>query len=100
MASNDARLYRAGDALLATGALDRSAATTLWPQLQGLLEGAARLDLSGVTRLDSAGLALLAEATARLRSRRGGAVAVLGMPPGLEELRAAYRLSPALDFQA
>lgn len=100
MASNDARLHRAGDALIATGALDRNAATALWPQLRGLLEGAARLDLSGVTRLDSAGLALLAEAAARLRSGRGGDVAVLGTPPGLEELRAAYRLSPVLDFQA
>lgn len=100
MASNDAELRRDGDTLLARGALDRAAASALWPRLQGLLEGAARLDLSGVTRLDSAGLALLAEAAAQLRARRGGEVAVLGTPPGLEELRAAYRLSPGLDFQA
>lgn len=100
MASDDARLYRDGDALRASGALDRSAATMLWPQLPGLLDGAVRLDLSGLSRLDSAGLALLAETAAQLRTRLGGEIAVLGSPPGLEELRAAYRLSPTLDFQA
>ncbi|MFT4248886.1 MAG: STAS domain-containing protein [Pseudomonas sp.] len=100
MASDLATLRRDGDALVAAGALDRAAATALWPQLPGLLDGAARLDLNGVTRLDSAGLALLAEAAAQLHARLGGADAVTGTPPGLEDLRAAYRLSPDLDFQA
>jgi phospholipid transport system transporter-binding protein len=47
-----------------------------------------------VTRVDSAGVALLAE----LAARAGTAVAIDGMPPGLAELRAAYRLTPALAF--
>ena len=100
MASDRARLHREGDVILVDGALDRSAATSLWPQLPGLLEGAMRLDLSGISQLDSAGLALLVETAAQLRARHGEQIAVLGTPPGLEDLRAAYRLSTALDFQA
>ncbi len=98
MASNGA-LQRDGNVLLASGTFDRAAATALWPQLIALLPGTQQLDLGGVQRLDSAGLALLAEAAARLRAT-GIEPAVIGTPPGLDELRAAYRLSPALDFQA
>ena len=100
MASNQARLYRQNTTLMAEGTLDRAAATRLWPQLSGLLEGAESLDLAGVTQLDSAGLALLAEAAAQLRKRSGTDVTVAGNAPGLDALRAAYRLSPTLDFQA
>jgi phospholipid transport system transporter-binding protein len=53
-----------------------------------------RFDLAAVTRVDSAGVALLAE----LSTRTGTAVAIDGMPPGLAELRAAYRLTPGLAF--
>jgi phospholipid transport system transporter-binding protein len=98
--SNAGALRRDGTTVLASGTLDRAAATALWPQVGALLAGATTLDLSGVSRLDSAGLALLAEIAAGLRSRQDGAAAVTGTAPGLEELRAAYRLSPALDFQA
>ncbi len=99
MASNGA-LRRDGGTLAASGVFDRAAATQLWQQVDDLLPGAAALDLSAIERLDSAGLALLAEVAARLRQQHGDAVTVAGTPPGLEELRAAYRLSPALDFQA
>jgi phospholipid transport system transporter-binding protein len=47
-----------------------------------------------VTRVDSAGVALLAE----LSTRAGAAVAIDGTPPGLAELRAAYRLTAGLAF--
>ncbi|HVR82544.1 MAG TPA: anti-sigma B factor antagonist, partial [Luteimonas sp.] len=46
-----------------------------------------------VSRVDSAGVALLAE----LADRCGG-VKIDGLPSGLAELRAAYRLTPALAF--
>ena len=55
-----------------------------------------RFDLQAVTRIDSAGLALLAE----LAARAGGGITVDGTPAGLAELRAAYRLDPALGFAA
>ena len=44
-------------------------------------------------RVDSAGLALLAELAARIDG-----VAVVGRPEGLGELRAAYRLQDDLSF--
>lgn len=98
MASN-ATLRRDGDALLLTGALDRAAVTALWPQASASLAGVRTLDLRAVARVDSAGVALLAELAARLRAH-GGEPALLGEPAGLAELVAAYRLTPSLDFQA
>lgn len=89
-----ATLVRDGQTLAFAGALDRAAATALWPQAQALLPGVSRLELGAVTRVDSAGLALLAELVARL----GDGVAVSGRPPGLDELRAAYRLRDDLSF--
>lgn len=91
-----ARVRRDGQALRLEGRLDRAGATALWPQAQAQLDGARTLDLSGVEGLDSAGLALLAEAAARMRA--GGAVQVLGAPAGLAELCAAYRLDPQLNY--
>ena len=77
--------------------LDRAAATAAWPALLAQLPGAQVLDVAAVQRLDSAGLALLAEAADRL-SAQGAAVQVTGAPEGLAELRAAYRLDAALGF--
>jgi len=65
----------------------------LWRQCLALLDGARRFDLGAVEQVDSAGLAMLAELAAR-----AGAVEVSGTPPGLAELRAAYRLDDALGF--
>ena len=86
-------LRRDGATLHLGGILDRAAATTAWPALLPLLDGTRTLDLSGVQRLDSAGLALLAEAVERL-----DAPVIVGTPDGLAELRAAYRLDAALGF--
>jgi phospholipid transport system transporter-binding protein len=81
--------------LVFSGTLDRAAVAVLWPQLQKTVAGARRLDLSAVSRVDSAGLALLAELAAM-----AGGVAVLGRPEGLAELCAAYRLQDDLSFAA
>lgn len=87
-----ATVTRHDDTLVLTGTLDRVAVATLWPQAQNLA-GVRRLDLSAVDRVDSAGLALLAELAARIDG-----VAVVGRPEGLGELRAAYRLQDDLSF--
>ncbi|WP_115514757.1 MULTISPECIES: STAS domain-containing protein [Xanthomonas] len=97
MASNST-VQRNGDTLAVTGVLDRAAVTAAWPQAIAQLDGVRTLDLTGVQRLDSAGVAMLAELAARLRGN--GTAAVVGETSGLDELRAAYRLSPTLDFQA
>ena len=96
-ASTDAanRVERAGGTLRFTGALLRGAIGPLWPQVLAQLDGVRRLDLTAVERVDSAGLAMLAELAERL-----DAVALDGAPAGLAELRAAYRLNPQLGFAA
>lgn len=86
-----ARVAREGDALVFTGALVRDAIAPLWPHALAAT-GARRHDLRAVTRVDSAGLALLAE----LAARGNGPVQLVGNPEGLQELRAAYRLDHAL----
>ncbi|AWV05793.1 STAS domain-containing protein [Marilutibacter maris] len=92
-AAATATVRRDGDALVFDGALVREACAALWRLLQPLLAGARRIDLEAVTAIDSAGLALLAEVAAR-----AGIDTVTGTPPGLPELRAAYRLDTGLGY--
>ena len=75
------------------GALVRAAVPGLWGRVHALHPAA--IDLAGVTRVDSAGLALLGALVARVPG-----VAVLGDPPGLSELRAAYRLDAGFGLPA
>ena len=96
MPTSSAGLRRDGDALVFTGALLRDDVAALWRQVPKALADVRRLDVRAVERIDSAGLALLAE----LAARAGGDVAIDGAPEGLAELRGAYRLSPALGFAA
>jgi phospholipid transport system transporter-binding protein len=89
-----ASVTRDGEALRFAGALLRDQVPALWRQALPLAAGTRRFDLAGASRVDSAGVALLAE----LAARAGGAVAIEGEPAGLAELRAAYRLQSDLDF--
>ena len=89
-----AGVTRAGDALRFAGALVREQVPALWRAALPLLDGAKRFDVTGAGRVDSAGVALLAE----LAARAGGGIAVEGQPPGLADLRAAYRLNADLSF--
>ena len=86
-------LAREGAALVFSGPLERAAVPALWAAALPLLPGAGVLDLDAVSRVDSAGLALLAE----LQDRAGGGLAVRGAPAGLPGLRAAYRLDDGLQ---
>ena len=97
MPATEATLQRDGDALVFAGAIDRAAALALWSPATASLAGVQRIVLTKVTTVDSAGLALLAELAARLRAA-GVAPLIEGEPPGLPDLRAAYRLTPGLDF--
>jgi phospholipid transport system transporter-binding protein len=93
-ASTDARaeVTRAGEALRFAGALSRQTVPALWKALPAV-DGVRSLDLRAVTTLDSAGLALLS-----VVAERCGAPAIEGEPPGLAELRSAYRLDGQLGF--
>ncbi len=95
MTATAASLQREGDRLRLSGTLDRSAVTALWPQATAALAGPRVLDVSAVDALDSAGLALLVALAERTQGAR-----VEGAPRGLAELLAAYRLTPALAFDA
>ncbi|MCF5090843.1 MULTISPECIES: STAS domain-containing protein [Stenotrophomonas] len=97
--ANKALALLEGDTLRLRGALDRAAVIALWPQLQALPAQLSRLELAEVERVDSAGLALLAELAARAR-QGGHPLTISGAPAGYNELSAAYRLSPDLDFNA
>ncbi|MBO1749742.1 STAS domain-containing protein [Stenotrophomonas indicatrix] len=97
--ANKALALLEGDTLRLRGVLDRTAVIALWPQLQALPAQLWRLELAEVERVDSAGLALLAELAARAR-QAGHPLAISGAPAGYNELSAAYRLSPYLDFNA
>ena len=91
-ASTDARadVTRAGEALRFAGAHSRDTVPALWKALPAL-DGVRSLDLGAVTALDSAGLALLS-----VVAERCGGARIEGEPPGLSELRSAYRLDDAL----
>jgi phospholipid transport system transporter-binding protein len=88
-----ATLRRAGDTLHLGGALVTAAIAGLWSPALAAVEGASRIDVGAVTRVDSAGVAFLAELM-----QRAGASELDGEPPGLSALRAAYRLTPALAY--
>ena len=88
-----ATLERDGDTLRVAGALTTPAIAALWPRALAMLDGVRRLDLAAVSRVDSAGVALLAEL-----AQRAGGVVVSGDPAGLAALRSAYRLDPALAY--
>lgn len=85
------QVHRDGDALVLSGALVRTAVAPVWRQAQPLRGGVRRLDLTALERVDSAGLALLAELAE-------GGLAIDGEPAGLAELRGAYRLDATLGF--
>jgi len=96
MPATEASVRAEGDALVFAGALDRPAVAALWPTALAAIGQARRFDLRAVSHVDSAGLALLTE----LAARRDYAIGLEGDPPGLTELRAAYRLAPDLAYEA
>jgi len=80
-----------------TGSLDFDSVPRLWQALAGQLgEGDQVLDLSGVTRANSAGLVLLLEAY-HAAHRHGGRLRVEGLPDSLRELGAMSDLGVFLD---
>lgn len=89
-AEASASVQRQGSTLVFAGELTRANIAALHRDVQGL-SGLQVLDVQAVSALDSAGLSLLA-------SLASDSTEVLGNPPGLAELRAAYRLTPNLGF--
>jgi len=67
-------------------------------QADALIAGST-LDLSRITRADSAGLALLLELTRRAR-KQGRALSLLAAPPQLLQLASFFGLDDVLQFAA
>jgi phospholipid transport system transporter-binding protein len=88
-----ATLRRDGDTLRFDGDFVTTTIAAVWKQALAQLHGVRRFDLSNVGRVDSAGVALLAEL-----AQRAGDIAIDGDPTGLSALRGAYRLAPALGY--
>jgi phospholipid transport system transporter-binding protein len=59
--------------------------------------GAVQLDLAGITRVDSAGIALLIDLTRRVR-KRGGEISLLHAPPQLMAIAGVSGLDAVLPF--
>ena len=91
--ANAPSLQRDGARLRIAGDLIRATVPGLWRPALAALPGVRALDLSGLGRVDSSGVALVAE----LATRAGG-VTVSGEPAPLAALRAAYRLDPAFEY--
>lgn len=87
MTQNDARLERGADGrLLLSGALSFASVPQLQAQLEPLLgEGETVIDLGGVQRSDSAGLALLVE-WLRVVRRRGGELVFRNFPEQMKTM--------------
>ena len=96
MPATEASARRDGDVLHFSGAVVRASVPALWRAAQPQVAGARGIDIAAVTRIDSAGLALLSALAGA--AARGAPIEVTGTPPGLAELRAAYRLDAALGF--
>lgn len=90
---SDAAVRLDGDVLRFSGRVDRAGVPALWCTLGRLRAEAKSANLADVEGVDSAGLALLSELAT-------GGVRIEGSPPGLAELRDAYRLNDALGFGA
>jgi phospholipid transport system transporter-binding protein len=86
-------LQRDADTLRFGGELLTACIRDAWARALPMLAGVRRFDLADVGRVDSAGVALLAEL-----AQRAGGVVIAGDPAGLSALRAAYRLTPTLDY--
>lgn len=74
-----------------TGELDSDTVGSLWRQREQIMAGVKVLDLSGLSRVDTSGLALLIHLVASAR-RQNVEVALLGATENLQTLTKLYNL--------
>lgn len=96
----DPALVLDGSVLRLSGPVTLHTVTPLVTQARRLLARhphMATLDLSGVTRIDSAGVALLVEVW-RLRERTGGRLEFASLPDDLQPFLQLYSLEPVFGL--
>lgn len=86
---------REGERLSLTGELENETLLPLWDARQQAVNGVTTLDLAGLTRVDTAGLALILHLR-ELASREGSPVNVVGMSDNFTSLVQLYNLPGAL----
>jgi phospholipid transport system transporter-binding protein len=74
------------------GALTVDRVAAVHRALQGQLEGIERIDLSAVTEVDSAGVALVQSLRRSVQARSGRWPALTGLPPRFSQLCVAHRV--------
>ncbi|ATF90887.1 lipid asymmetry maintenance protein MlaB [Cedecea neteri] len=84
-----------GTTLHLFGELDGDTIESLWQQREKVVEGINFFELSGLTRVDTAGLALLIHLTA-IVTRQGRKVELKGASDNLRTLAQLYNLPEAL----
>ncbi|HEY3982988.1 lipid asymmetry maintenance protein MlaB [Cedecea sp.] len=77
------------------GELDGETVQLLWQQREKIVAGITTFELSGLTRVDTAGLALLIHLIA-IASRKGSEVSLLGASENLRTLAQLYNLPETL----
>ncbi|MEF3088954.1 lipid asymmetry maintenance protein MlaB [Raoultella sp. WB_B2P2-3] len=82
---------RRGDCLALQGELDQDLLVPLWDDRAQATEGVSAIDLSAVTRVDTAGLALLVHFVALIR-RQGREARLIGKSDNLQTLVGLYNL--------
>lgn len=82
---------REGETLALTGELDQDVLNPLWDARQSAMQGVTLIDLSGVTRVDTAGIALLVHLVATGK-KQGAQVAFAGLSDNVVTLAQLYNL--------
>ncbi|HIG8798003.1 TPA: lipid asymmetry maintenance protein MlaB [Raoultella terrigena] len=82
---------RSGERLALQGELDQDLLVPLWDDRLQVTEGVSTIDLNAVTRVDTAGLALLVHFVALIR-RQGREAQLIGKSDNLQTLIALYNL--------
>ncbi|MCI1032297.1 phospholipid transport system transporter-binding protein [Raoultella sp. BIGb0149] len=82
---------RSGERLALQGELDQDLLVPLWDDRARATEGVSTIDLSAVTRVDTAGLALLVHFVALIR-RQGREAQLIGKSDNLQTLIGLYNL--------
>ncbi|XTZ38891.1 lipid asymmetry maintenance protein MlaB [Salmonella enterica] len=82
---------RNGDRLALLGELDQDLLNPLWDARVEAMSGVSCIDLQGVTRVDTAGVALLVHLIA-LGKKQGADVSLVGLSDKVATLAALYNL--------
>ena len=89
--SSELQWQQQASALRLTGKLDHETLLPLWNQRNNVMQGISEMDLSGLSRVDSAGLALLVHLQDIVR-RQGTQLTFSGISDKLQSLIALYNL--------